>query len=146
MAQQMAGIHVAVHQPAAVQQLQNRKDLAQQRQHLRSPEALLTQQVVVGDAVLPVAKEPEVPIDLQQLTATGQLRMLQRLQLRPDSLEMGLGGRELQLANGHRQITGHHIHRAPEGSPQRIGPAQTLLQAVTLHQHCAGTAQGNQPH
>ena len=69
--------YFTMHQLAVMQNRQNRQDLAQQRQHLASTEASWTQQDVSGDAFLPVAHEPEDPIELEQHAAAGQLRMQQ---------------------------------------------------------------------
>ena len=57
-AQQMAGIQITVHQPAAMPHRKHRQHLAQQQQNLIRTEPPLTQQQVVSDAVLPITHKP----------------------------------------------------------------------------------------
>ena len=89
---------------------QHRQKLAQQQQHLARTQL----QLVVTDAVLPVAHEPERSIQFQAFATSGQLRMQEGLQLRPKALQTIPGSLRLQLTDGHRQISRHDIHTTPE--------------------------------
>lgn len=108
-AQQVGGGEVAVQQILAVQRGQNRQQLAQQQQHLAGAEHELAlapclQQLGVGAAVLPFARQPELRFGLDQPTEARHLGMQHPLQPRPElahpGLELGL------IAPSWRSTTG----------------------------------------
>ena len=94
-----------------------------------------------------VANGPQTILQIKQLTKARQLMRPDLLQDLPALTERLLAGRGRSVgecATGRSPaITSTARHREPRSG---IGPAQALLQAITLHQHRAGTAQGIQPH
>ena len=145
-AQQVAGIHITVHQAAAVHHGQHRQQLTQQQQHFpRAKQHLallpLMKQLRIAHALLPITDGPQGLAQLQLLTTSRNLGMQDRLQHRPVPLQALFGHGALHLAQNNRDLACQKIHTTPEGALNRIWPGQALLQSVALHQHCAGNAQ-----
>ena len=131
---------MAMHQSTAMQQRQHRKQLTQQLQHLGARKAVSTGQAIslqllVTGAIWQGADQPQGAIKAELIPAARQLRMVQRSQQRPQTLETMPCLVIFNLAQNHRGLPMLQILRQPEGSADRISGLQDLVQPIAARQH-----------
>ena len=117
--QQVGGGEVAMDQVLAVQHRQHRQQLAQQQHHLAGPKDQLPlgagrEQLGVGAALLPFARQPQVSARLDQGPEAGHLGMEHPLESAPDLAQALLLGAWPQLAQHYGRPARQLVTGAPK--------------------------------